>query len=170
MVSSPEPAALPDPRLRIRLGDILRLLIGWLVTSLALVVADVVLPGMSMDSFVVCLAATAVAAVLGLLFRPLLVMVTARVGWVAVVVAGLGGQALVVFSAIWLVPGITSTFWSAFLASWIVAAVGTGAAWIGTAGTDDAFTAALLHRRGANQPLADPDIDGVVFVQLVTSP
>ena len=119
-----------------------------------------------MDSFVVCLAATAMVAVLGLLFRPLLVMVTARVGWVAVVVAGLGGQALVVFSAIWLMPEITSTFWSAFLASWIVAAVGTGAAWIGTAGTDDAFTAALLRRRGADEPLADPDIDGVVFVQL----
>ena len=82
------------------------------------------------------------------------------------VVAGLGGQGLVVFSAIWLVPGITSTFWSAFLASWIVAGVGTGAAWIGDPGTDDAFAAALLRRGGADEPLVDPDIDGVVFVQL----
>jgi hypothetical protein len=93
-------------------------------------------------------------------------MVTARVGWVAVVVAGLVGQALVVFSAIWLVPGITSTFWSAFLASWIVAGVGTGAAWIGSAGTDDAFAAVLLRQGGTDEPLVDPDIDGVVFVQL----
>ena len=82
------------------------------------------------------------------------------------VVAGLGGQGLVVFSAIWLVPGITSTFWSAFLASWIVAGVGTGAAWIGDPGTDDAFAAALLRRGGADEPLVDPDIDGVVFVQI----
>jgi hypothetical protein len=76
------------------------------------------------------------------------------------------GQALLVYVAIWITPGISATFWSAFWASWIVAAIATAAAWVGSAGTEDAFTASLLRRRVDRTPVADPDVDGVVFVQL----
>jgi hypothetical protein len=99
-------------------------------------------------------------------FRPVLVLLAARIGWLAVVLAGLVGQALLVYAAIWIVPGINATFWSAFWASWIVAGIGTAAAWLGSAGTDDSFTAALLRRRVDRTPIADPEVDGVVFVQL----
>ena len=110
--------------------------------------------------------ATAVAGLLGLAFRPVLVRVVARIGWLAVVLAGLVGQALLVYAAIWIAPGITASFWSAFWASWIVAAIGTAAAWLASAGTDDSFTASLLQRRVALQPVADPEVDGMVFIQL----
>jgi uncharacterized membrane protein YvlD (DUF360 family) len=153
-------------RTHLRLGDIARLVAVWLVSSAALALADALLPNLTAQAPSVYFAATAVAGLLGLVFRPVLVRVATRIGWVAVVLAGLVGQALLVYAAIWIVPGISATFWSAFWASWIVAGVATAAAWLGSAGTDDAFTASLLRRRVEGSPVADPEVDGVVFVQL----
>ena len=135
------------PRTGLRLGDIARLVATWLVSSTALALAAALLPNLAAQAWWLYFAAAAVAGLLGLVFRPALVLVAARIGWLAVVFAGLVGQALLVYVAIWIVPGISATFWSAFWASWIVAVVATAAAWLGTAGTDDAFTAALLRRR-----------------------
>jgi uncharacterized membrane protein YvlD (DUF360 family) len=154
------------PRTGLRLGDVARLVATWLVSSAALALADALLPNLAAQAWWVYFAAAAVAGLLGLVFRPLLVLVAARIGLLAVVLAGLVGQALLVYAAIWIVPGISATFWSAFWASWIVAVVATTAAWLGSAGTDDAFTASLLRRRGGGSPVADPEVDGVVFVQL----
>ena len=151
---------------RLRLGDIGRLIAVWLVSSAALALADALLPNLTAEAPWAYFAATAVAGLLGLVFRPVLVLLAARIGWLAVVLAGLVGQALLVYAAIWIAPGISATFWSAFWASWIVAVVGTAAAWLGSAGTDDSFTASLLRRRVTSQPVADPEVDGVVFVQL----
>jgi uncharacterized membrane protein YvlD (DUF360 family) len=153
-------------RARLRPGDIARLVAVWLVASLALALADALLPNLKAEAWWAYPAATAVAGLLGLAFRPLLVLLVARIGWLAVVLAGLVGQALLVYAGIWIVPGISATFWSAFWASWIVAVIATAAAWLGSAGTDDSFTAALLRRRVAAKPVSDPEVDGVVFVQL----
>jgi uncharacterized membrane protein YvlD (DUF360 family) len=154
------------PRTHLRLGDIGRLVAVWLVSSAALALAGALLPNLTAEAPWAYFAATAVAGLLGLLFRPVLVLLAARIGWLAVVLAGLVGQALLVYAAIWIVPGINATFWSAFWASWIVAGISTAAAWLGSAGTDDSFTAALLRRRVDHTPIADPEVDGVVFVQL----
>ena len=154
------------PRNGLRLGDIARLVVTWLVSSTALAVAGALLPNLAAQAWWLYFAAAAVAGLLGLVFRPALVLVAARIGWLAVVLAGLVGLALLVYAAIWIVPGISATFWSAFWASWIVAVVATAAAWLGSAGTDDAFTAALLRRRVKSPPITDPEVDGVVFVQL----
>ncbi|HEX6758556.1 MAG TPA: phage holin family protein [Propionibacteriaceae bacterium] len=154
------------PRTRLRLGDIARLVVVWLVSSAALALADALLPNLTARTPWAYLGATAVAGLLGLVFRPVVVRVAARIGWLAVVLAGLVGQALLVYVGIWITPDIDATFVSAFAASWIVAGIGTAAAWLGSAGTDDSFTASLLRRRVDRDPVADPEIDGVVFVQL----
>jgi uncharacterized membrane protein YvlD (DUF360 family) len=153
-------------RIRLRLADVVRLVAVWLVSSAALAIAGALLPNLTAQAAWTYFATTAVAGVLGLVFRPALVLVAARIGWLAVVLFGLVGQALLVYAAIWIAPGISATFWSAFWASWIVAVVSTAAAWLGSAGTDDSFTASLLRRRVKQSPVADPEIDGVVFVQL----
>ncbi len=165
MVEVSERAQAP-PRTRVRLGDIARFVVVWLVSSAALALADALLPNLTTETPWAYLAATAVAGLLGLVFRPMLALVAARIGWVAVVLAGLVGQALLVYAALWIVPGISASFWSAFWASWIVAVVGTAAAWLGSSGTDDSFTASLLRRRVGHTTVADPEVDGVVFVQL----
>ena len=158
--------AQAQPRTGLRLGDIARLVVVWLASSVALAIAGALLPGMTAAAPWAYVVATAVAGLLGLAFRPVFVRVVARIGWLAVVLAGLVGQALLVYAAIWIAPGITASFWSAFWASWIVAAIGTAAAWLATAGTDDSFTASLLHRRVVPQAVADPEVDGIVFIQL----
>ena len=158
--------AQAQPRTGLRLGDIARLVVVWLASSVALAVAGALLPGLTAVAPWAYLLATAVAGLLGLAFRPVLVRVVARIGWLAVVFAGLVGQALLVYAAIWITPGIIATFWSAFWASWIVAAIGTAAAWLGSAGTDDSFTSSLLRRRLVSESVPDPAVDGVVFVQL----
>ena len=166
MVGVVSERAMARPRTRLRLGDIARLLAVWLVSAAALALADALLPNLTAEAAWTYLAATAVAGLLGLVFRPAVVLFAARTGWIAVVVAGLIGQALVIYAAIWITPGISATFLSAFVASWIVAGVGTAAAWLGSAGTDDSFTASLLRRRVDRTPVADPEVDGVLFVQL----
>jgi uncharacterized membrane protein YvlD (DUF360 family) len=150
----------------LHLGDVVRLLMVWIMSSAALAIADVLLDGMVSKTAWAYLAATAVGGVLGLVFRPALALVARGLGWLAVVLAGLVGQAGLVYLAIWLVPGITASFWSAFWASWIVAGVSTATAWLASAGTDDSFVASLLRRKVALEPLVDPEVDGVVFVQL----
>ena len=84
---------------RLRLGDIARLLAVWLVSSAALALADALLPNLTAQTPWAYIAATAVAGLLGLVFRPMLALVAARIGWVAVVLAGLVGQALLVYAA-----------------------------------------------------------------------
>lgn len=165
MVGVSERGKAPS-RARLRLGDIGRLIAVWLVASAALALASALLPNLTAKSPWAYFGATAVAGLLGLVFRPVLVLLAARIGWLAVVLLGLVGQALLVYAAIWIVPDINATFWSAFWASWIVAVIATTAAWLASAGTDDSFTASLLRRRVAAKPLADPEVDGVVFIQL----
>ena len=140
------------PGIGLRLGDVARLLVVWMVSSAALAIADVLFDDMIARDGWAYLAATAVAGVLGLVFRPALALVATRIGWLAVLLAGLVGQAVLVYVAILLAPGITASFWSAFWASWIVAGVGTATAWLASAGTDDSFTASLLRRKVAREP------------------
>ena len=63
------------PRTRLRLGDIARLVAVWLVSSAALALADALLPNLTAQAAWAYFAATAVAGLLGLVFRPVLVLV-----------------------------------------------------------------------------------------------
>ena len=153
-------------RSRLRIGDVVRLLVAWLLSALALGLAVLLLDGLTANTFWDVLWASAVTALVGLLIRPAIVLVSAYVGWIAVVLAGLLGQALVTYVALELSPGITTTVGAAIIASWIVAATGTAVAWLTTSGTDDAF--ALSRERGRRRvaKVDDPDVDGIVFIQL----
>ena len=92
----------------LRLGDVARLVVVWMASSAALAIADVLFDDMVARTAWAYLAATAVGGVLGLVFRPALAIV-ARLGWLAVILAGLVGQTLFVYVAILLVPGTQSS-------------------------------------------------------------
>ena len=151
---------------RVRVGDLVRLVVTWGVTSVTLVLAAAVQPDLSADTPWAFVAVAAVSGVFGLVVRPLLVEVTTRIGWVAVLPLAFVGQGVVIYLAMLVVPGITTTFVAAVVASWVTAAVGTGVAYVGSAGTDDALTMALARRARARTSVPDPEVDGVVFVQL----
>jgi uncharacterized membrane protein YvlD (DUF360 family) len=153
-------------RSRLRIGDVVRLLVAWLLSALALGIAVWLLDGLTASSFWDVLWASAVTALVGLLIRPVIVLVSAYVGWIAVVLVGLLGQALVTYVALEISPGITTTVGAAIVASWIVAATGTAVAWLTTSGTDDAFALSLERGRKRVAKVDDPDVDGIVFIQL----
>lgn len=149
----------------LRSGDVVRLLVTWFLAFLALLLTALLLPGFTYTSWVPLVAAAATTGVVGMVVRPVLVQLAAAFGWIAVALATLFGQAVVMQLALDLVPGAAfSSFWTAFAAAWIAAAVGTLLAWLTSAGTDESFTASLLRIKPGH--VDDPDVDGVVFVQL----
>jgi uncharacterized membrane protein YvlD (DUF360 family) len=136
---------------RIRLTDLLRLVVAWLVSAAALGVAVRLLPGVEATGFLPLLGVAAVTGLVGMLIRPVLVELAAVIGWLAVGAMALAGQAVVMQVALWVVPGVSSTsFWSTLAAAWIAAAVSTLLSWLLSAGTSDAFDVAL--RRLTDRP------------------
>ncbi|WP_160666471.1 phage holin family protein [Pseudarthrobacter sp. ATCC 49987] len=150
----------------VRVTDLARLAIAWAGSTVALIVTGALLPGFSATSWWAYAAVAAAAGIVGLVLRPALVEISARVGWLAVLLTALLGQALIMYLAIRLVPGIESTAWTAVAATWVSAVVGTLISWAATAGTDDGLITSLAGRARRQNPVTDPEIDGVLFVQL----
>ncbi|SDL87207.1 Uncharacterized membrane protein YvlD, DUF360 family [Arthrobacter sp. ov407] len=149
-----------------RVTDLARLAVAWAASTVALIITGALLPGFSATSWWAYAAVAAVAGIVGLILRPALVEISARVGWLAVLLTALIGQALIMYVAILLVPGIESTPWTALVATWVSAVVGTLISWASTAGTDDGLIASLAGRARRQETVTDPEIDGVLFVQL----
>ena len=152
---------------RLRVSDLARMALAWAISSLALIAADWLLPGMHAKSPWWLVAAAAVTGVFGFFLRPVLVKVASAIGWLAVGAFAIAGQAVIMHIALLVLPGVDVTsFWTLVAATWVAAAIGTLLTWLATAGTDDAFTATLRSYGRRNARVADPEIDGVVFVQL----
>ena len=144
-------------------------LLAWLLVTVAgVLVADEIVPGFSVERPVGPFAFAVVLSVVGIGLQPLLVVIGVRVGWPAVLVLAVGSQALVVALTAAVLPHAhVDGFWAAFLASWVIGIVGALVGWFSTAGTDEALVSRLVagaRRRPA--VLDDPDVPGVVFVQL----
>jgi uncharacterized membrane protein YvlD (DUF360 family) len=143
------------------------MLVGWATGAVALVLAAALLPGLDAASPLDLVAVAAVMAVFGALVRPVLSTVAATLGWLAVTAAAIAGEALTMLLVLQVVPGVeAASFWTLIAATWIAATISTVLTWLVHAGTDEAFTTALWRygARGATVP--DPEVDGVVFVQL----
>jgi uncharacterized membrane protein YvlD (DUF360 family) len=156
-------------RLRWRLSDLGRALFGLLAAMVGIWLASVLLPGFEVDRWSEAFAAAIAITVLGAVLRPIMVWLAARLGWPGAVVLAMFGQAFVVW-AVFFEPGNSTdsvTFLWAFAAAWLIAFVSTAAAWVVTAGTDEAVTAGLVRRarRRGTAAVPDPEVPGVVFVQ-----
>jgi uncharacterized membrane protein YvlD (DUF360 family) len=155
----------PRPVLRLRGADVARLLAAWSLGFLALWLTAELLPGFTYQSWVPLAAAAAVTGVVGMIVRPILIELSAIVGWIAVALATVFGQAVIMQLALALVPGASfDSFWTALAAAWISAIFGSFLAWIMSAGTDESLVASLVRIRPGRIP--DPEVDGVLFVQL----
>lgn len=150
----------------VRVTDLARLAVAWAASTVALIITGALLPGFSATSWWAYAAVAAAAGVAGLVLRPALVEISARVGWTGVILTALIGQALIMYVAIRLVPGIESTVWTAIAATWVSAIVGTLISWATTAGTDDGLITSLAGRARRPETVSDPEVDGVLFVQL----
>ena len=129
-----------------RFFDVLRLLLTWGLTFLSLLLTAKLLPGFTYTSWLPLAAAAAVAGLVGMIVRPVLVEVAAAIGWLAVAAATLFGQAIVMQIAMDIVPGASfDSFWTAVAAAWLTAAFSTLLVWLVSAGTDESFAASLLR-------------------------
>ncbi|MET0840471.1 MAG: phage holin family protein [Marmoricola sp.] len=152
---------------RLRSSDLVRMAMAWAISSLSLIAADQLLSGMSASSPWSLVAAAAVTGIFGVIIRPVLITVATAIGWLAVAALAIAGQAIVMHLALLVVPGVeVSDFWTLVAATWIAATVGTFLTWLATAGTDDAFVMALRRFGQRRASVPDPEVDGVVFVQL----
>jgi uncharacterized membrane protein YvlD (DUF360 family) len=152
----------------VRAGDLGRIVATYVSSVLALAFAAAVLPGLRFSSFPQLLASAAATLLVGALVRPLLVAASAAVGWLAVLLVAVLGQAVILAAALTLIPGVEAdSFWVVLAAAWIAAATATIVAWLCTSGTSEAFTAALVRRtRRRQKPVDDPEAPGVIFIQL----
>jgi uncharacterized membrane protein YvlD (DUF360 family) len=156
----------PGPA-RLRRSDVIRSVVALLLSSAGLALAAWILPGLGFDGVLPVLLVAVVMAVVGLVIRPLLVAVATPLGMAGALVLALLGQAIVAYLALSVVPGVqVDSFLDAFWATWIVAAVATLGGWVMTAGTNDAVLVPLVRGARRGTPVPDPDVTGILFVQL----
>ena len=148
-------------------AELRRLTITLVLSWLALALTIWIMPGVSAGATVDVLAATAILGVLSALLRPLLTSLALLLGWVGVLLAGLGAQAVLFYLALIIAPGIhVDGFWNAFWASWVYAFLMTVVTWVATAGDSSAFLTHLVQRsRRQPDPVTTP-VPGVVFIQI----
>ena len=152
---------------RLRVSDLARMALAWAISSLALIAADQLLSGMSAESPWSLVAAAAVTGVFGVLVRPVLVKVATAIGWLAVAALAIAGQAVAMHLALLVVPGVeVSSFWTLVAATWIAATVGTFLTWMFTAGPTTRSRWRCVGSAEKRPSVPDPELEGVVFVQL----
>jgi uncharacterized membrane protein YvlD (DUF360 family) len=152
---------------RARISDLARMFFAWAISTVALVLAAELVPGLQAESTGWLFVAAGVTGAFGAIVRPVLVEVVATIGWWAVATMAVCGQAVIMHLALMVVPGVvTPSFWTLVAVTWVAAAVSTALTWVVTAGTDEAFVAALRRYSGKQAQVTDPEVDGVLFVQL----
>ena len=148
-------------------SDVVRGAVALLVTSVGLALAGWILPGIAFDGWWPVVLVALVMAAVGLVIRPLLVAIATPFGMLGALVLALLGQAVLAYVALSVVPGVqVDSFLAAFWATWVVAGVATLASWVMTAGTNDAVFAHLVRGARRGKPVPDPDVTGILFVQL----
>ena len=149
-------------------SQVIAYLLWVLVTVPAVWICDWLLPGFHTGRPWGPLVFAAVMGVVGLLVQPFLVGAAVRLGWIGVFVLTLVGQAFVVVVTAWILPKVTlDDFWTAFLVAIIIGLTNTVLGWITSAGTSQVLVGRLVATsRRRPTKLTDPDVEGVVFVQL----
>jgi uncharacterized membrane protein YvlD (DUF360 family) len=140
------------------------LILGWLTLAFTIWVT----PGVSAEVAADVLVATALLGIVSALLRPLLTSFALLLGWIGVLLAGFGAQALLFYLVLRIVPGVhVNGFWNAFWASWIFASLMSIVTWMATAGDSAAFLTHLVQRsRHAPGGGTFGSVPGVVFVQI----
>ncbi|GIM95939.1 phage holin family protein [Paractinoplanes toevensis] len=138
--------------------------LGWV--AFALTVA--LLPGLSADDGWAVLAAALLLGLLGMVLRPAIAGLMARIGWAGVLAGWLLAQAALVYAALAITPGMhVDGFWTAFWASWIYSGLMSAALWLITAGRTEAVTRHLLWvNRRFRREVSPTAVPGLVIVQI----
>lgn len=147
-----------------------------LVRVVALALTIWITPGISESAWWAVLLAVLAIAVASWALRPLLVRVAGRFGWIGALGLALFANAVFVAAGLWLAPGVQVTsIGAAILASWIYALLLTVIAWCFSVSTQDYLMVHALRMSskraksagdGTGADVQDPEVPGVLFVQL----
>jgi uncharacterized membrane protein YvlD (DUF360 family) len=153
------------PRRTSRLSTVVAVvLLSWA----ALAVTVILVPGISATTGWAVLAAAVVLGLLGAALRPAAGVLLTHAGWAGVFGGWLLGQALLVYLALSVTPGLHVTgFWAAFWASWLYAGLVSAGLWAVTAGQPAMVVRHLLRvNRRFGRAAAASDVPGVVVIQI----
>lgn len=107
------------------------ILLKWLVLALSIMFVGWVVPGISVASFTTALVASVVVALVNLVIKPVLVLLTLPINILTLGIFILIINALLFMFVAYLVPGVeVSSFWSAFLGALLLSILSIGISWL----------------------------------------
>ena len=107
------------------------LLLKWLALSLIILFVGWVVPGITISSFVTALIASIVIALVNLVIKPILVLLTLPINILTLGLFILVINALLFMFVAYLVPGVeVDGFWSAFLRALILSILSIVISWL----------------------------------------
>lgn len=102
----------------------MKVLINILLVAVAVAVADYLVPGVALNSFMTAIVVGLVMGLINALIRPIILVLTLPINLVTFGLFTFVINALLIMLAGWIVPGFTvSGFWSALLFSIIVSLI-----------------------------------------------
>lgn len=155
--------------------SLLRFLIVWFVDTISLIITAWLLPTVNLQStgnypvFVVATAAAFVLGIINFLIRPLLLLIAMPLGWMAIFLAGFFLNAIVLWLAASLMPGLEVTsFWGAFIGSLVLSLINTIIITILAIDDEDSFYENLVRRQATRQAGRTEQGEGRGIVMLET--
>ncbi len=144
---------------------LIRFFVVWFIDTISLLVTAWVLPGITIvavadgSQLVVATAAAFVLGIVNFLIRPLLLLITLPLGWMAVFAFGFFINGIVLWLSATLLPGFeVNGFWSAFFGGLFLSFVNTLISTILAIDDEDSFYENLVQRQAARQA-KDEDIE-----------
>ncbi|HEU4425530.1 MAG TPA: phage holin family protein [Pilimelia sp.] len=139
-------------------------LLDWAALGLTIALS----PAITADSGWAVLLAAVLLGLLAAALRPVLAVVLARLSWAGVFAGWLLTQALLLYAALSLTPGLdVAGFWPAFWASWLYAALLSVGLWFITAGDRTMVVRHLLRvNRRHSEAAPRVDVPGLVMIQI----
>jgi uncharacterized membrane protein YvlD (DUF360 family) len=146
---------------------VLSLVVNTLISGVVLAVVLLVSPGISVNTDLSLLIAVILLAVVATLIRPVLVAVAAMMRPILALLIGLIAQAVIMYVAISIAPGVSaSSFWWVLFAAWLAAVLTALFAWVGDADEADALLAVTMRQAGKRNRSTGNGRPGVLFVQI----
>ena len=109
----------------------MEILLKWLALSFSIMFIGWIIPGITISGFTSALVASIVIALVNLVIKPVLILLTLPINILTLGVSILFINALLFMFVAYLVPGIeVDGFWSAFLGAMILSILSIGISWL----------------------------------------
>ena len=107
------------------------LLLKWLALALAIMFVGWIVPGITVSSFATALIASIAIALVNLVIKPILVLLTLPINILTLGIFILVINALLFMFVAYLIPGVeVDGFWSAFLGALLLSILSFGISWL----------------------------------------